>query len=172
MEIVDGGLQTDSSPGPFGDPLEDLGDGRRLRDAREFGRQILLQRLACGFGATLEARMDFGGKVSNQHIQHACIELASSRVRKSTRAMIASRGTPNGGCMTDPSDAHLKVPRPEGRTKWTRMTAGRPECGFCTSFPNVIEVSLATGNRPPMANGSFVRVNARRGGPGVALHRD
>lgn len=28
MKIVDGGLQSDSSPGPFGDPLEDLGDGR------------------------------------------------------------------------------------------------------------------------------------------------
>ena len=77
MEIVDGGLQSDSSSGPFGDPLEDLGDGRRLRDAREFGRQILLQRLACGFGAALEACVDFGGKVSNQHVRHACIMLAS-----------------------------------------------------------------------------------------------
>lgn len=84
MEIIDGGLQPDSSPGPFSDPLDDLGDGRRLRDAREFGRQILLQRLACGFGAALKARVDFGGKVSNQHVRHACIMLAPRRVRKST----------------------------------------------------------------------------------------
>lgn len=89
MEIVDGGLQSDSSPGPFGDPLEDLGDGRRLRDTREFGGQILLQRLARGFGAALEARMDFGRKVSNQHVRHACIMLAFVGVHKSTRAIIA-----------------------------------------------------------------------------------
>ena len=94
MEIVDGGLQSDSSPGPFGDPLEDLGDGRRLRNARKFGCQILLQRLACCFGATLEVRVDLGGKVSNQHVRHACIMLAFVLVRKSTRAIIASRGTP------------------------------------------------------------------------------
>ena len=94
MEIVDGGPQSDSSPGPFGDPLEDLGDGRRLRNARKLGRQILLQRLACGFGAALEARVDLGGKVSNQHVRHACIMLAFSRVRKVSRAIIASRFTP------------------------------------------------------------------------------
>lgn len=85
MEIVDGGLQSDSPPGPFSDPLEDLGDGRRLRHAREFGRQILLKRLARGFGAALEARVDFGGKVSNQYVRHACIMLASAGVRKPTR---------------------------------------------------------------------------------------
>ncbi len=92
MEIVDGGLQSDSPAGPFGDPLEDLGDGWRLRDAREFGRQVLLKRLAGGLGAALEARVDFGGKVSNQHVRHACIMLALGRVRKSTRAIIATAG--------------------------------------------------------------------------------
>lgn len=85
MEIIDGSLQADSSTGPFGDPLDDLGDGRRLRHAREFARQILLQRLACGFGSALEARMDFGGKVSDQHVRHACIMLALAKVGKSTQ---------------------------------------------------------------------------------------
>ena len=87
MEIVDGGLQSDSSTGSFGDPLDDLGDGRRLRDAREFGRQILLQRLARGFGAALETRVDVGGKISNQHVRHACIMLASGQVRKSRQSL-------------------------------------------------------------------------------------
>ena len=82
MEIVHGGLQSDSPPRPFGDPLEDLGDGRRSRHARKFGRQILLQRLARGFGAALQARVDFGRKISNQHVRHACIMLAVDRVRK------------------------------------------------------------------------------------------
>ena len=76
MEVVAGGLQSDSSPGPFGDPLEDLGGGRRLRNAREFGREKLLKRLTCGFGAALEARVDVGWEVSNQHVRHACIMLA------------------------------------------------------------------------------------------------
>ena len=45
-----------------------------------------------------EGSRGLGGKVSNQHVRHACIELASGRVRKSTRAMIASRGTGRPEC--------------------------------------------------------------------------
>jgi hypothetical protein len=38
-------------------------DGGRLRNEHEFGRQVCLQRLAGGFGAALEARMDLGGRL-------------------------------------------------------------------------------------------------------------
>ncbi len=91
MEILDGGLQSDSPPGPSGYPLENLGDRRRLGDTRKFGCQILLKRLACGFCAALEVRVDFGGKVSNQHVRHACIMLAFRRVRKLNRGSSYAR---------------------------------------------------------------------------------
>jgi hypothetical protein len=39
----------------------------------------------------LKARVDFRGKVSNQHVRHACIMLSPGQVRKWSRATIPDR---------------------------------------------------------------------------------
>lgn len=87
MEVVDGGLQTDTSARALRDALEDLVDRRRSRESGQFVGEVLLQRLTGSFRAALEARMDVSGKIANKYVRHAFIMLASVLGRKRLRAM-------------------------------------------------------------------------------------
>ena len=53
------------------DAFEQLLDGQRLRVIAESRQQILLQRLACGGGATSKDSMDFLGNVFDLNTRHS-----------------------------------------------------------------------------------------------------
>jgi hypothetical protein len=79
IEIVHSGCESDVPAASASDAIEDVVERGGAGESGQFGREVLLQRLAFRLGASLQVRVDVLREVSHQHIRHACILLSPGR---------------------------------------------------------------------------------------------